>query len=150
LATPAIRLAGDAAGGARLPFLLTQHGRVSPRLRGLLFYDRDCRWCRRFARLGRSTLARHGFALVALQSSWSQRRLALAGVPEEMKLLLPHGQLLGGARALVAIIGTVPWGRPLAAGARLAPVMAALDACYRFVAAHRGCRVAVCASPRRR
>jgi predicted DCC family thiol-disulfide oxidoreductase YuxK len=119
-------------------------------LRGLLLYDRDCRWCRRLVSLSRGTLARHGFAYAALQSPWAQRRLALDGVPDEMKLLLPHGRVLGGARALVAVAGALPWSRPLAASARLAPVMAALDASYRFVAAHRGCRAAVCALPRRR
>ncbi len=120
------------------------------RLRGLLFYDRDCRWCRRLVRLTRGMLKRHGFAYAALQSPWAQRRLALTGVPDEMKLLLPHGRVLGGARALVALAQAVPWSRGLAAPARLAPVLAALDASYRFVAAHRGCRAAGCALPRRR
>ncbi len=95
-------------------------------------------------------LSRHGFACAALQSPWAQRRLALNGVPDEMKLLLPHGRLLGGARALVMIAQAMPWSRALAVSARLAPVMAALDASYRFVAAHRGCRAADCAIPRRR
>jgi predicted DCC family thiol-disulfide oxidoreductase YuxK len=116
----------------------------------VLFYDRDCRWCRRLVRLAGGTLRRHGFAYAALQSPWAQRRLALHGVPDEMKLLLPQGGVLGGARALVALAEAVPWSRALAQGARLAPVMAALDASYRFVAAHRGCRAALCALPRRR
>jgi predicted DCC family thiol-disulfide oxidoreductase YuxK len=119
--------------------------RTATRLRGVLFYDRDCRWCRRFIRLGRASLARHGFAVAALQSPWAQRRLALDGVPDEMKLLLPHGQVLGGARALVVIAAALPWARPLAVGARVGPLMAALDASYRFVAAHRGCSASACA-----
>ncbi len=127
----------SAASRVRLP--------AGPRLRGVLCYDRDCRWCRRFIRLGRATLARHGFAVAALQSPWVQRRLGLEGVPDEMKLLLPNGQLVGGARALVLIASVVPWGRSLARGARLAPVMAALDASYRFIAAHRGCQASACA-----
>jgi predicted DCC family thiol-disulfide oxidoreductase YuxK len=112
--------------------------------RGILCIDAECALCRRLAARWGPALRRGGIRLAALQAPWVQRRLGLAGVPEEMKLLLPDGRILGGAAALVELAAVLAWPRPLVRAARQRPASALLGAAYRWVARHRHCSAGGC------
>jgi predicted DCC family thiol-disulfide oxidoreductase YuxK len=130
--------------GSHLAASLLRKPRLKMGRRGVLCYDRECRWCRRFVALCQVTLRRNGFAVAPLQADWVRRRLALTAIPDEMKLILSDGRVVGGAEAAVVLAASIPWSRPLAQGSRLSPVMALLDHSYRWVAAHRGCSPEAC------
>jgi predicted DCC family thiol-disulfide oxidoreductase YuxK len=89
-------------------------------------------------------LLRQGFAFAPLQDAGILQRLSLTEIPDEMKLMLADGRILGGAQAVALLAASVPWSRPLSYGMRLQPVMALVDRCYRWVAAHRGCTPSAC------
>ena len=109
--------------------------------RGWIFYDGKCPFCiaaaRRFERLTNS----RGFVSLPLQTPWVLRRLGLVpGAPlEEMRVLTINGDIYGGAKAVLFLASQFWFLRPLAVLGQIPPLHSAIDAAYRWVAAHRGC-----------
>ena len=67
-----------------------------------------------------------------------------AGVPDEMKLITPHGQIIGGADAVVAIAEGLGLSHEVAQGARFPLVRPLLRQLYAAVARHRSCLGGTC------
>ncbi len=116
--------------------------------RGWIFYDGQCRYCVAAARRFDPIFRRKGFEFVPLQAPWVQRQLGLdAGAPlDEMKVLTVSGLCFGGADSLIFLARQVWWGWPLRLIAPLPGMRSLLRSGYQWIAAHRGCNQAGCAS----
>jgi predicted DCC family thiol-disulfide oxidoreductase YuxK len=114
--------------------------------RGWLFFDAECAFCSRIARMLAPILRRRGLALAPLQDP---RVSALLGLPRqellrEMRFLLSDGTQYGGADAAVAMAREIWWATPLVWLSRIPGVMEILRKGYRLVAASRQCAATVC------
>ncbi len=112
--------------------------------RGIVCYDADCGICTTLIGRWGHRLRRAGFRLAPLQLPAIQRRLHLTGVPEELKLLTPQGEIIGGADAVVVIAEGLGLAHDLATGARSPLVGPMLRQLYAVVAKHRGCTAGAC------
>ena len=114
---------------------------------GWVFFDRDCGVCIRLAQRFRSTLAKRGFGLAALQDPRAASLLALP--PEEMlremRVVTANGERFGGADAIVYLAGRIWWAWPLYAAAWVPGVQQLLAAGYQWFAEHRHCSSNECA-----
>lgn len=82
---------------------------------GVILYDGECGFCRRWAPYWEETLRKRGIAIAPLQSPWVKERLKL---PEEelmrdMRLLLPDGSQKIGADAYRHALRLIWWAWPL-------------------------------------
>ena len=116
--------------------------------RGWLFFDEDCGFCTRIARTLEPILARRGMAVAALQDP---RVGALLGMSRqellrELRFLWSDGRQYGGADAVVAVAREIWWARPVVWISKLPGMMKLLHAAYGWVAAHRSCGAAQCAT----
>lgn len=110
--------------------------------RGAVFYDADCRHCRRLATLVRPGLARRRINVVPLQSEGAADLLGVTDnlLLEELRMITPRGERVAGADAIVAIGREVPLAGPLVPFAAALPgAMPLLRGLYRRVADARGC-----------
>ncbi len=110
-------------------------------IKGWVFYDGECLFCRRWAERGHDVLLRHGFHLAPLQSLWVRLRLGLKeGEPlTEMKLLMADGTVFGGVDALVEIARSIWWAWPVYPFAVVPGVRSTLRVIYRNIARNRRC-----------
>lgn len=115
-------------------------------LRGWIFFDADCDFCRRSVKLWRRTFERRGFAFFPLQASWVRKRLGLsdAELLREMRVVLANGRLFGGADAILQLARHVWWMWPMVATSRVLGMRSLLRAVYRKIAAARDCAAGVC------
>lgn len=122
---------------------ITERAEAVP-FRGWIFFDRDCSFCRELALRFENVFAERGFRFEPLQEDWVLRRLNLTRdeALEEMRVLNDDGAVFGGADAVVFLAGKVWWMMPLTLAARFPTVYRLLDRLYRWVAAHRSCRIA--------
>ena len=111
---------------------------------GWLLYDGECGFCSGLANRWGGLAQRAGFSLAELQAEWVRERLARndkaadkATTSNELLLLLPDDNVLGGADALVELCRHVWWGWPLWLLSRFPGVMRLLRWLYRRVAARR-------------
>lgn len=116
-------------------------------VRGWVFFDGTCEFCRFWVRRLRPILTPRGFIFVPLQTPWVREHFHL---PEEqllseIRLLLPTGEAYGGAEAVVALAKFVWWARPLVLIAYIPGMRSLLRAAYRFVASRRYCINGACA-----
>ena len=81
---------------------------MTRRPRGIVCYDGECTICTGLVTRWGHRMRRAGFRLAPLQAPEIQRRLGLTGIPDEMKLITPQGQVIGGADAVVAIAEATP------------------------------------------
>jgi alginate O-acetyltransferase complex protein AlgI len=118
-------------------------------LRGWIFYDRDCSFCRELALRFENVFGNRGFHFEPLQQEWVERRLDLTREEalEEMRVLTAAGEVFGGADAVIYLARQLWWGAPLAFLARLTFVHEGLHRLYRWVAAHRTCAIAHVTTP---
>ncbi len=117
--------------------------------RGWVFFDGSCGFCRSLARRFRSTLEKRGFGLAPLQDPRVAVLLALppSALLQEMRVLTPAGEVLGGAQAVAFLAGQIWWAWPVHAAARLPGMESLLRAGYRWVADRRhGCSCALAPS----
>ena len=108
---------------------------------GWVFFDGDCEVCQSLARRFRSTLEKRGFGLAPLQDPRVAALLALpaSALLQEMRVLTPAGEVLGGAQAITFLAGKIWWAWPLHAVARVPGMQSLLRAGYRWFADHRHC-----------
>lgn len=114
--------------------------------RGWVFFDAGCSFCSAWARHLHGTLTARGFGLAPLQSP---RVRALLNLPEhellrEMRLLMPDGNVLGGADALIYLAQNIWWAWPVYALAHLPGMRGLLLSAYRWFAARRHCLASTC------
>jgi predicted DCC family thiol-disulfide oxidoreductase YuxK len=116
--------------------------------RGWLFFDAECAFCTRIARVLAPTLRRRGLALAPLQDSRVSALLALPHqeLMREMRFLLSDGNLYGGADAAIAMAREIWWARPLVWLANLPGMMNLLRSAYRSFATRRKCVAQTCSS----
>lgn len=97
----------------------------------------------------RPVLRRRGFLSAPLQSLWVPAATGLLPreVLKEMRVVTAHGEMYGGAAAVVYLARRIWWAWPLWALAQVPGTMRVLRAVYRWVAAHRHCVSATCAVP---
>ena len=99
--------------------------------RPVLLYDASCPFCRKnVRRLVRLTGNR-------VDAAPAKEVLGDNAAPGEIKLLLPDGQLLGGADAILTALAQRPIWRPLATIGRLPVIRLLPNAAYRWVAKRR-------------
>jgi predicted DCC family thiol-disulfide oxidoreductase YuxK len=111
--------------------------------RGWIFYDRDCSFCRELALRFENLFAKRGFHFEPIQQEWVERRLNLTREEalEEMRVLTTDGEVFGGANAVIFLARQLWWAAPLVFLARSPFVHTVLDRGYRWIAAHRTCRI---------
>jgi predicted DCC family thiol-disulfide oxidoreductase YuxK len=114
------------------------------RHRGIVCYDGNCSICRQLIGLFGKRLRLVGFRLAKLQDSFIRQRLGIQGIPDEMKLWLPNGQVLGGVDAVITLSEALGIGHDLAESARSPIMRPTLQIMYRFVAKHRRCANGTC------
>ena len=112
--------------------------------RGWIFYDRDCRFCSDLALRFENVCGKRGFRFEPLQQAWVHHKLKLSAAEalEEMRVLTCDQVVFGGADAVIFLAGKVWWMSPLSILSKIPTVRATLISFYRWVAAHRQCRVA--------
>jgi predicted DCC family thiol-disulfide oxidoreductase YuxK len=103
----------------------------------VVFYDADCRLCRRLAEL----LARRGVPITALQEPGVAERLGIrdAELLTELRAITVDGHRLDGADAVVAAARRIRWASPLVGLTRVPGVMPLLRGLYRVVSSRRRC-----------
>lgn len=118
-------------------------------VKGWVFYDAECPFCRRWADRGHDMLSRRGLHLAPLQSAWVRIRLGMKeGEPlTEMKLLLAGGRVFGGADALIQIARFIWWAWPFYLLAQSPGVKPSLRVIYRNIAQNRQCLAGNCSVP---
>jgi predicted DCC family thiol-disulfide oxidoreductase YuxK len=117
--------------------------------RGWLFFDAECRFCTKIARLLAPILQRRGLAVAPLQDP---RVAALLGLSHdqlmrEIHLLMSDGQQYGGADAAVALARQIWWAQPVVWLAKIPGMPRLFRATYRIIAANRHCSATTCATP---
>ena len=117
----------------------------SAAFRGWIFYDADCSSCNELAIRFENFFAERGFHFEPLQHEWVQQRLNLTKEEalQEMRVLTSTGEVFGGVDAVIFLARQVWWAAPLAWLSRLPMIHAILDRLYRWVAAHRTCRIPI-------
>lgn len=109
--------------------------------RGWLFFDGECEFCTRLARLLARSMRRHGLAIAPLQDP---RVIALLGLSREellrsVRFITGDGKQYGGADALLALAQELWWARPIAYMARIPQVKHSLASAYSWGAQRFGC-----------
>ena len=118
-------------------------------VRGWIFYDGECEFCRNLARRFGPTCTRRGFHLAPFQSHRLTPELNLPpGAPfPEMRVRMADGRDFRGADAVVFLSRFFGWGKPLYWLARLPGAQFFLRLIYREIAARRSCDGGACHSP---
>jgi predicted DCC family thiol-disulfide oxidoreductase YuxK len=125
------------------------------RVRGWILYDAECLLCLALLQRFRLQIETAGLLAEPLQSDWIRARLKMPEdhLLDEMKLLLPSGEVFGGADAFVRLARAIPaaarpwwaWG---IVGLSKFPFAKILGrAVYRRVAARRYCKSGKCLIP---
>ena len=114
--------------------------------RGWLFYDAECDFCTRIAKLVARPMRRRQLGVAPLQDA---RVISLLGLPADQLLLAvrylaPNGSQHAGADALVELAGEFWWARPVVWMSRMPGLMRVLHAAYVWIARHRKCHAEVC------
>lgn len=116
--------------------------------RGWVGYDGDCGFCCNLVRRWHGVFEKRGFTFVPLQNHWLAERLGITTMPDEMKLLLADGRVLGGAAAIAAIARAVWYFAPVGWAMGLPGIRRLVDYSYKWVARNRQ-QLGVCKVPER-
>jgi predicted DCC family thiol-disulfide oxidoreductase YuxK len=114
--------------------------------RGWLFFDAECGFCTRVARLLSPTMKRRGLALAPLQDPRVANLLGLRReeLLLEIKFLSPDGRQYGGADAAVALAREIWWAWPVVLLAKVPWLMKSFRSLYHWIAARRRCSAMSC------
>ncbi len=111
-----------------------------------VLYDGQCQLCTGWADRFGPCLRRNGFNLAALQTPWVEDRLHIPKekLLDEMRVITEANQVLGGANAILYILKSIWYTRPLYALSLLPGVTPLLHRAYRTLAARRNCLNGAC------
>lgn len=114
--------------------------------RGWLFYDAECEFCTRIARVVGKPMRRRQLGVAPLQDT---RVVSLLGLPADelllaVRYLAPNGKQHSGADALVELGREFWWARPVVWLADIPGFMQILHLAYGWVARHRKCHAETC------
>ena len=86
-----------------------------PNPAGWILYDDSCGICRRWVPFWETTLRQRGFAIAPLQTDWVKEKLPLdeAARLQDLRLLLPDGQLISGAETYRYAMKRIWWAYPI-------------------------------------
>lgn len=120
--------------------------KTAKRLRGWIFYDAECPICIRGMKRFSGLFARRGFIWVPLQTPGTAARLGVSetALREEMKVLLPNGNVLGGIEAWTVLMRSVWWLVPFAALLRVPGIHWMAARFYQWFARNRYCIGGAC------
>ncbi len=115
---------------------------------GWIYFDGECPLCAAGVTRWGGLWARRGFRWLPLQTPGVAARLGLTekALHEEMRLLLPDGQVKGGAEAWAILLRAVWWLWPLGALLGVPGLRRLGRFSYRWIADHRHCWSGGCAS----
>ncbi|MBM3881389.1 MAG: DUF393 domain-containing protein [Verrucomicrobia bacterium] len=118
-----------------------------PSTRGWIYFDAACRICAAGVARWGGLWAQRGFRWLPLQSPEAATRLGVseAALGEEMRLLLPEGRVLGGAKVWAFLLRSVWWLWPLGALMAVPGLNRLSDAGYHWIARRRHCLGGSCA-----
>lgn len=106
---------------------------------GWILYDDTCGICRRWVPFWEKTLQRRGFAIAPLQAGWVREKIKLdeKELMQDLRLLLPDGELISGADTYRYAMRRIWWALPIY-WFSIAPVGRGIfDFCYRKFADNR-------------
>jgi len=112
---------------------------AKPNLAGWILYDDSCGICRRWVPFWENTLRKRGFEIAPLQADWVKAKLELseAAMLQDLRLLLPDGNLISGADTYRYAMKRIWWATPVYLFS-IAPFGRNIfDWCYRRFAANR-------------
>jgi predicted DCC family thiol-disulfide oxidoreductase YuxK len=114
--------------------------------RGWLFFDAECKFCTRFARLVAPILERRNLGVAPLQDPRVGALLGLAGreLLREMRFLHDDGTHFGGADAAIEIAKEIWWAKPLVWFSKIPGMTQLLHSGYHWIAAQRSCAAEQC------
>jgi len=123
---------------------------VSFEHRGWIAFDDSCPLCRQTVASWGPLFQRRGFQFIPLSTSWVRDRLSLnpGEVPNEFKLLVSDGRILGGAGACCYLARTVWWMAPFGVIGTLPGISSLMQSAYAWVATRRQCLGDVCIHPK--
>lgn len=110
--------------------------------RGWLFYDADCIFCTRVARLLADPMRRRGLGVAPLQDP---RVAVLLALPHQellraIRFVSGDGAQYAGSDALIAVARELRWLRPLVWLSRFGLARQAFSQAYQSIARQRHCR----------
>jgi predicted DCC family thiol-disulfide oxidoreductase YuxK len=108
---------------------------------GILLYDADCPFCRKWMLRFGNMLREHGFEIAPLQSPWVIQRLNLSSeeLLRDVRLLLADGRQIIGADAYRNIMRRIGWTYPFYVLSQIPMLHQLFDASYRKIATNRYC-----------
>jgi predicted DCC family thiol-disulfide oxidoreductase YuxK len=114
--------------------------------RGWFFFDAECGFCTRIARVLAPILRRRGLDVAPLQDPRVRDLLGLSQseLLREMRVVMADGTHRGGADAAVALAHQIWWALPLAWFSKVPGGMTFLRWTYHRVAARRHCAATRC------
>lgn len=114
--------------------------------RGWLFFDAECAFCTRIARLLAGPMRRRGLAVAALQDP--RVGILLGSSREELlravRFVSGDGRQFSGADALLAVTRELGWWWPLAGLAKIPGILPAMRAGYRWGVTRWNCHADHC------
>ena len=123
---------------------------VSFEHRGWIAFDDSCPLCRQTVASWGPLFQRRGFQFIPLSTPWVRDRLGLnpGELPNEFKLLVSDGRILGGAGACCYLARTVWWMAPFGVIGTLPGISSLMQSAYAWVATRRQCLGDVCLHPK--
>lgn len=111
--------------------------------RGWLFFDAECEFCKRVARLLLPSMQRRNLAIAPLQDPRVSALLGLSReeLLREVRYVRCDGVLFGGVDAFLELGREIGWLWPLVALAYLPGMRSLMEVVYRQVALQRSCPV---------
>jgi len=113
--------------------------------KGWLLYDGDCALCLQVIKQFEPVWSRVPLQAEVLQADWVKERLGLTSAEDEavllsaMRVLTITGVVYEGASAILYILRSFWWGRPLARIGAFPWIKGLLEFCYQWVAKRRHC-----------
>lgn len=111
----------------------------APKPAGWILYDDSCGICRRWVPFWERTLQRRGFAIAPLQAGWVREKIKLdeRELLQDLRLLLPNGELVSGANTYRYAMRRIWWAMPLYWFSIVPGGRSVFNYCYRRFADNR-------------
>jgi predicted DCC family thiol-disulfide oxidoreductase YuxK len=113
----------------------------SSSLANWVLYDGGCGFCARWVQFWKTTLAKRGIGIAALQDAWVIERLNLPTEEflRDIRLLTTDGELYSGANVYLQVTKRIWWAWPFFALFSLPGFNLLIHAGYRWFARNRYC-----------